>query len=46
MGAGVAVTPERVLTAHYLVLRASRLEVVGLDGRTRGPCDRGYPCIA
>jgi S1-C subfamily serine protease len=36
MGAGVAVTPERVLTAHYLVLGASRLEVVGLDGRPRG----------
>jgi S1-C subfamily serine protease len=35
MGAGVAVTPERVLTAHYLVIGASRIEVIGLDGRTR-----------
>jgi S1-C subfamily serine protease len=34
-GAGVAVTPEHVLTAHYLVLGASAAEVVGLDGRTR-----------
>jgi S1-C subfamily serine protease len=33
MGAGVAVTPDRVLTAHYLVLGASTAEVVGLDGR-------------
>jgi S1-C subfamily serine protease len=33
MGAGVAVGPERVLTAHYLVLGAARTEVVGLDGR-------------
>jgi serine protease Do len=36
MGAGVAVTPEQVLTAHYLVLGASNAEVVGLDGRERG----------
>jgi S1-C subfamily serine protease len=35
MGAGVAVTPEHVLTAHYLVLGASTAEVVGLDGRER-----------
>jgi putative serine protease PepD len=35
MGAGVAVTPEHVLTAHYLVLGASTAEVVGLDGKTR-----------
>ena len=35
MGAGVAVTPEQVLTAHYLVLGASTAEVVGLDGRER-----------
>jgi len=34
-GAGVAVTPEQVLTAHYLVLGASSAEVVGLDGRER-----------
>jgi S1-C subfamily serine protease len=33
MGAGVAVTADRVLTAHYLVLGASTAEVVGLDGR-------------
>jgi serine protease Do len=35
MGAGVAVSGEHVLTAHYLVLGASRVEVVGIDGRTR-----------
>ena len=35
MGAGVAVTPEQVLTAHYLVLGASTAEVVGLDSRER-----------
>jgi S1-C subfamily serine protease len=35
MGAGVAVSGEHVLTAHYLVLGASRVELVGLDGRTR-----------
>jgi serine protease DegS len=35
MGACVAVTAEHVLTAHYLVLGASRAEVVGLDGRPR-----------
>lgn len=35
MGAGVAVGPDRVLTAHYLVLGASSLEVVALDGRPR-----------
>ena len=33
MGAGVAVGPDRVLTAHYLVLGASRVEVTALDGR-------------
>jgi S1-C subfamily serine protease len=38
-GAGVAVTPEHLLTAHYLVLGASQAEVVGLDGRAR-PADR------
>jgi len=36
LGAGVAVGPERVLTAHYLVLGASRVEVTGLDGKPRG----------
>jgi S1-C subfamily serine protease len=35
MGAGVAVAPDRVLTAHYLVLGASRVEVAGFDGRPR-----------
>jgi S1-C subfamily serine protease len=35
MGAGVAVTPEHLLTAHYLVLGASGVEVVGPDGRPR-----------
>jgi S1-C subfamily serine protease len=33
MGAGVAVSPDRVLTAHYLVLGASGVEVTALDGR-------------
>jgi S1-C subfamily serine protease len=35
MGAGVAVSPEHVLTAHYLVLGASTAEVAGLDGKLR-----------
>jgi len=35
MGAGVVVGPGQVLTAHYLVLGASEVEVVGLDGRAR-----------
>jgi len=35
LGAGVAVTPEHVLTAHYLVLGASTAEVEGFDGRPR-----------
>jgi serine protease DegS len=35
MGAGVAVAPDRVLTAHYLVLGAARVEVVGPDGKAR-----------
>jgi S1-C subfamily serine protease len=34
MGAGVAVSPQRVLTAHYLVLGASQVEVSAIDGRT------------
>lgn len=34
-GAGVAVTPEHLLTAHYLVLGAAAAEVVGVDGRKR-----------
>ncbi len=34
-GAGVAVGAAHVLTAHYLVLGASEVEVVGADGRPR-----------
>jgi serine protease DegS len=36
MGAGVAVAPDRVLTAHYLVLGAARVQVEGADGKPRG----------
>jgi S1-C subfamily serine protease len=39
MGAGVAVGPDRVLTAHYLVLGASHVEIVGTDARPR-PVER------
>ena len=39
MGAGVVVSPDHVLTAHYLVLGAARVDVTGLDGRPR-PVDR------
>jgi serine protease DegQ len=35
LGTGVAVAPDRVLTAHYLVLGASRLEISGFDGLPR-----------
>jgi S1-C subfamily serine protease len=35
LGAGVAVAPDRILTAHYLVMGARRLEVTGFDGRSR-----------
>lgn len=35
MGAGVAVAPHRVLTAHYLVLGAERIQLTGTDGKTR-----------
>jgi S1-C subfamily serine protease len=35
MGAGVAVGPDRILTAHYLVLGASNIDVVAIDGRER-----------
>jgi S1-C subfamily serine protease len=35
VGAGVAVAPDRVLTAHYLVLGASKAEIIGVDGRPR-----------
>jgi serine protease DegQ len=34
-GAGVAVAPHRILTAHYLVLGAQDVAVAGLDGRPR-----------
>jgi len=35
MGAGIAVAPDRVLTAHYLVLGAAKVEVTGPDGKAR-----------
>jgi serine protease DegS len=35
MGAGVAVDPSHVLTAHYLVMGASSVELAGADGRPR-----------
>jgi serine protease Do len=35
MGTGVAVAPDRVLTAHYLVLGAREVEVSGFDGKPR-----------
>lgn len=35
LGTGVAVAADRVLTAHYLVLGASTLEVAGFDGLPR-----------
>jgi S1-C subfamily serine protease len=35
MGTGVAVGPHHVLTAHYLVLGARKLEVAGPEGRGR-----------
>jgi serine protease Do len=35
MGAGVAVAADRVLTAHYLVLGASSIEVLAFDGLAR-----------
>jgi len=36
MGAGVAVGPDRVLTAHYLVLGATDVQLSGVDGKPRG----------
>jgi S1-C subfamily serine protease len=33
MGAGVVVAPDAILTAHYVVMGASVLEVLGFDGR-------------
>src|SRR5207245_11673679 len=35
LGAGVAIAPDRILTAHYLVMGARKLEVTGFDGRGR-----------
>jgi S1-C subfamily serine protease len=35
MGAGVAVGDDRVLTAHYLVLGATDVQVSGVDGKPR-----------
>jgi len=35
LGAGVAVAPDRVLTAHYLVMGAESVEVAGIDGKPR-----------
>jgi serine protease Do len=35
LGTGVAVAADRILTAHYLVMGASRVEVTGFDGRER-----------
>jgi serine protease Do len=35
LGAGVAVGPDRVLTAHYLVMGAASIEVTGIDGKPR-----------
>jgi hypothetical protein len=35
LGAGVAVAPDRILTAHYLVLGAASVELTGIDGRRR-----------
>lgn len=34
-GAGVAVAPDRVLTAHYLVIGAEKLRVAAPDGKSR-----------
>jgi serine protease Do len=35
LGAGVAVASDRILTAHYLVMGARRVEITGFDGRER-----------
>ncbi len=35
LGTGVAVAPHQVLTAHYLVMGASRVELTGADGKPR-----------
>jgi S1-C subfamily serine protease len=36
LGTGVAVAPHQILTAHYLVLGASRVEALAADGKPRG----------
>ncbi len=35
LGAGVAVAPDRVVTAHYLVMGATSVQVAGVDGKPR-----------
>jgi S1-C subfamily serine protease len=35
MGSGVAAAPDVVITAHYLVLGATRIQLVGADGHKR-----------
>jgi S1-C subfamily serine protease len=35
LGSGVAVAPDRVLTAHYLVMGASSVKVSAIDGKPR-----------
>lgn len=35
LGTAVAVAPDRLLTAHYLVLGAKKIRVAGTDGRAR-----------
>ncbi len=35
LGTGVAVGPQRILTAHYLVLGATKIEAVAADGKPR-----------
>jgi serine protease Do len=35
MGSGVAAAPDVVITAHYLVLGATRIQLVGADGHRR-----------
>jgi S1-C subfamily serine protease len=35
LGAGVAIGPDRVVTAHYLVMGATSVQVAGVDGKPR-----------
>jgi S1-C subfamily serine protease len=35
LGSGVAVAPDRVVTAHYLVMGAASVQVAGIDGKPR-----------